>query len=277
MISASDGWAVGENWTFLHWNGGMWQPYHDDLWAIIPSLKTVMSVDMLKGPSGSSSWFGGAAVAHEGGFFFFDRTTGTWRTGFPGSWNSDNGHGPNVVSLAPDGNWGTIVCDGGGLYDLQFDTTGNPSWRTLGLIGLNNTYGLHVISDPTGVRAPYYGWYVGLVTDFAFYQTGAPPNDRGCNEGAGTRTSPCWATAVSGLVNAGNTYYRSVYLVNKTDGWAVGDGMAMAHWDGAQWTSLPAGYIPDIASAPSLYAVRMLSSSSGWAVGQNGMILKYTK
>ena len=82
---------------------------------------------------------------------------------------------------------------------------------------------------------------------------------------------------MSGLFNAANTYYRSVYLVSKSDGWAVGDGRGIAHWDGAQWTVIPAGYIPDIVSGPSLYAVRMLASNSGWAVGQDGMILRYTK
>jgi len=61
----------------------------------------------------------------------------------------------------------------------------------------------------------------------------------------------------------------SVYMVNTTDGWAVGESGTTIHWDGTQWTNVtsPTTYV--------LYSISMVNSNDGWAVGELGTIIRW--
>jgi len=183
--------------------------------------------------------------------------------------------GANAVSLAPNGGFGTAVTDGGMIYTTVFDGVGGVEFNNPKNPGLQNQYGLHVINDPSGILAPYFGFTVGKTSDFFMYMT--DPNGQGCGGPGSSRQPPCWATTVTGLQMVGDLYYRSVSLLTRNDGWIVGDAMAIAHWNGQRWDGYPAGYIPfAMPGVPNLTSVAMVDSRSGWAVGSGGAIVRYT-
>ncbi|MBK9232831.1 MAG: hypothetical protein IPO15_18825 [Anaerolineae bacterium] len=61
----------------------------------------------------------------------------------------------------------------------------------------------------------------------------------------------------------------SAAMVSPTDGWAVGEGGIILHWNGSVWsqvTSPITGW---------LLSVAMVSTTDGWAVGEGGVILHW--
>jgi len=50
-------------------------------------------------------------------------------------------------------------------------------------------------------------------------------------------------------------------MVGPDDGWAVGDGGTILHWDGEAWTQLASP------TDSHLFSVAMVGSDDGWAVG----------
>ncbi|MGH7191953.1 MAG: hypothetical protein ACREJM_00285, partial [Candidatus Saccharimonadales bacterium] len=63
---------------------------------------------------------------------------------------------------------------------------------------------------------------------------------------------------------------RGVFMLSATNGWAVGDGGAIWHYDGTSWRPTAS---PNVTSYPfrgagiALYSVWMVSPVEGWAVG----------
>ena len=86
-----------------------------------------------------------------------------------------------------------------------------------------------------------------FLDDFAVASTCAPASGSG-----------------SGLTNA--TFFGT-WAAADDDAWAVGDGGAIAHWDGAAWSLVDAG------SPTTLRAVWGANGSDVWAVGEKGTIL----
>lgn len=62
---------------------------------------------------------------------------------------------------------------------------------------------------------------------------------------------------------------RSVYFVNSNDGWAVGNGGTIIHYDGNGWHPV------DSSVSCDLYDIYFVSPRNGWAVGDSGIILHY--
>ncbi|MCL5256437.1 MAG: hypothetical protein M1319_01400 [Chloroflexi bacterium] len=62
---------------------------------------------------------------------------------------------------------------------------------------------------------------------------------------------------------------NSVYALDETHVWAVGDNGALVHRDGSQWI------VEDSHVAANLRSVSALDSQHVWAVGQNGCLLFY--
>jgi len=65
-------------------------------------------------------------------------------------------------------------------------------------------------------------------------------------------------------------HLRSVFMVNASDGWAVGDAGTIIRWDGDDWRTVtsPTGH--------GLLSVFMISADDGWAVGWDGTIIQWT-
>ena len=58
-------------------------------------------------------------------------------------------------------------------------------------------------------------------------------------------------------------------MFSTTDGWAVGDGGTLLHWNGTDWQEVDAGIMAD------LLAIDMISATEGWIVGDNNTILHW--
>jgi hypothetical protein len=62
---------------------------------------------------------------------------------------------------------------------------------------------------------------------------------------------------------------RSVFMLNASDAWSVGQGGTIVHWDGAAWKTV---------TSPTwswLQSVYMLDANDGWAVGTEGSIIRW--
>jgi len=60
-----------------------------------------------------------------------------------------------------------------------------------------------------------------------------------------------------------------VCMVNATDGWIVGNGGMILHWNGVEWSQVSSPTTAD------LRAVYMHNSTEGWAVGLSGAIIHW--
>jgi photosystem II stability/assembly factor-like uncharacterized protein len=61
----------------------------------------------------------------------------------------------------------------------------------------------------------------------------------------------------------------SVFMINASDGWVVGAGGTVIHWNGVQWSNVASSTLLDLNS------VFFFNDSEGWAVGQSGLILEW--
>ncbi len=68
-------------------------------------------------------------------------------------------------------------------------------------------------------------------------------------------------TPVSNPVENDAGALTSVFMIDSSDGWAVGWLGTILHWDGNSWEAVPSPTVCD------LFSVFMLSSNDGWAVG----------
>jgi hypothetical protein len=67
-----------------------------------------------------------------------------------------------------------------------------------------------------------------------------------------------------------NWDFNSVYMISGDNGWAVGNSWNTLHWDGTKW---------NVVVGPTIYhnlwSVSMVNSNDGWAVGENGTIVRW--
>ncbi|MDI6791872.1 MAG: DUF3160 domain-containing protein [bacterium] len=90
-----------------------------------------------------------------------------------------------------------------------------------------------------------------------------------------------WAVGVGGTIlhwdgaswsevsSPTSNWLYSVTMTGPTDGWAVGDGSTIFHWDGVSWSEV------SLPTSNSLRSVTMTGPTDGWAVGWNGTILHW--
>jgi hypothetical protein len=53
----------------------------------------------------------------------------------------------------------------------------------------------------------------------------------------------------------------SAFMVNSSEGWFVGGGVTIIHWNGTQWANFTSP------TNATLFSVSMVGSDDGWAVG----------
>lgn len=80
-----------------------------------------------------------------------------------------------------------------------------------------------------------------------------------------------WLTSELG---ANNTILQGIWAANRSDAWAVGfDAVTLAsvmlRWNGSVWANIGSG------TGNALRAIRGISSSDVWAVGENGTIIRW--
>jgi photosystem II stability/assembly factor-like uncharacterized protein len=271
MTSPTDGWAVGVGGIIYRFSGGSWVQYT----SVGQTLNSVFMVNENEGwavGSGgviyhysSGVWTGPMSPAptdqNLNSIFMVSSSEG-WAVGASGTilhyvngvWTlvqnpSGTGQDLNSVSFAGTSGWavgnlGTLVS----LTGVPPTPTGLPS-ATLESVYLTSS------SD---------GWIVGCSTG-------------GCGSGAGEPVLIHWNgnSFTRGTSSAITSDLFSVYMLNPSEGWAVGGigtTPVILHYTGGAWTQVPAPPIGGV-----LRGVFMIDSGDGWAVGDGGAILRYSE
>jgi photosystem II stability/assembly factor-like uncharacterized protein len=263
MLTATDGWAVGDNGMTLHWDGNSWQIVTSPTTNRINAVHMVAANDVwaVGGLNGENStilhWNGSvwqivtSPSSLELNSVYMISANDGWIVG---------GSTPNSVILHWDGNTWSIVSSPAPSPAILID--------------------IYMLSSTDGWAVGNYGTI--LHWDGSTWQLVTSPTTLYIISIDMVSANDGWA--VGGLYPDGQIYHwdgsswqifsapasnelAAVSMVSSTDGWAVSwYGGELLHWDGASWTK---------SSSPvSVRTVDMLSSSDGWAVG--GGIMHYT-
>jgi len=255
MISQTDGWAVGDGGTIIHYTGGIWSG------PVSPgtTFNNLFSVFMVSSTQGWSVGARGAVLLY---------SAGAWSALpinlVPTSPTSAFNFTSVYYSTASDG-WAV----GTAAVILHFD---GANWGTVTSPTINNFTSISFGPPLTGPVNPNDGWAVGNSSKTAPFE----PTIYHWNGFMWTKGS---AVGTSNDMN-------SVFMLNSGDVWAVGGGPyatascsaalcpSILHFTGGSWNTVtpPSG-------SYRLKSVFMLSSNEGWAVGQQngnaGIILHY--
>lgn len=144
-----------------------------------------------------------------------------------------------VDALSPGDVWAVgNYRESGYPYALHYDGT---SWQS---VPISNTY--YPLEDVTAISANDI-WVIG-------------------HDGARHWDGTSWTRFDS------STLFKSLFAVSSNDIWAVGAAFEPApniwHWDGTQWSSI-------FPFTLALFGVAAAAPGDIWAVGSNGMILRY--
>ena len=298
MVSSTEGWAVGSGGAIWHYFGGTWTPFTS------PISTTLRSVYMLSATDGWAVGDGGKILHFTAGTWagpvspgttsnnlfsiFMASATEGWASGVMGTIIHYSGGAwtalpSNLVPTSPVSffNFTSVffnsASDGWGVGTdgviLHFD---GSNWGTVTSPTINNFTSVSFGPPLTGPVNPNDGWAVGNAS-------GTPTFEPTIYHWNGFM----WTKGVAiGTLNNLN----SVFMINTADGWTVGGGVnktatcsaslcpVILHYSGGSWNTVtppPGSY--------TLKSVFMVSSSEGWAVGEQlgsphptGIILHYT-
>ncbi|MGD2207642.1 MAG: hypothetical protein PVH17_12785, partial [Anaerolineae bacterium] len=259
MLSADEGWAIG-NGTILHYTGGSWQA----VVANRPTEKVLHAIDMTAG--GSEGW----AVGQGGVMLRYQN--GAWQKAANATTNSLNSvHMLSGTEGWAVGEYGTILAYNG------------SSWQYTGGQVTKNLNDLYMLSSTAG-------WAVGDGATLLHF------DDANWNpvtvSTAGDMQAIDMASASVGWIGIGAAFlkyqdgswdwpfygppYLSAYAIQTLSGasaWAVGesaDDQSIAKYANDEWEyyASPTGR--------RLNGLHLLPGGSGWAVGE-GVILKYSE
>ncbi len=268
MTSPTYGWAVGAGGIIYRFSGGGWTLYttvgqtlncifmvgQDEGWAVgVGGVIYHYSSGVWTGPISPAS-----TSQNLNSVFMLNSSEG-WAVGAAGTvlhylngvWSlvqnlSGTGQDLNSVSFAGSSGWS--VGNGGTFISLTGQMVSGLPSATFESVYLSSS------SD---------GWIVGCSTG-------------GCGSGLGEPVLVHWNgnSFTRGTSSAIASDLYSVYMLNPSEGWAVGGigtTPVILHYTGGTWAQ-----VPTLPIGGGLRGVFMIDSSDGWAVGFNGAILHYS-
>jgi photosystem II stability/assembly factor-like uncharacterized protein len=268
MVSAIDGWAVGENGTILRWDGSTWTTTASSTGFALSSVDMVSTTDGWAVGAGGTilHWNGGTwtAVASPTTEILFSvamvTATDGWAVGNDGTilrWNGSawtKAASPTTAQLfsvamvsATDG-W---ISGYDGTSGIMLHWNGS-AWTNVPVPFTPRLFSVAIVSPTDGWAVAENAWI--LHWDGSTWSGW---------------TNPAQTTLDSSQL----TWLNSVEMVSANDGWAVGGfigSSAIMHWDGTNWTSVTSP------ATDWLQDVAMVSATEGWAVGYGGNIVRYT-
>ncbi|MFN2115040.1 MAG: hypothetical protein ACK2T6_04945 [Anaerolineae bacterium] len=253
LVTARDGWAVGDYGTILRWDGQTWSDFAS------PTHGTLLSVDLANSDVG---W----AVGGDG-LFRWDGASWTrdpyFRPASPGYLSLSA-----VDAIAPDDAW--VV---GSCALLHWD---GSSWAN------HNNCPFGQLSD-IAMSGPDDGWAIGyariLRWDGANWADFAPPISS-LSAIASVTATDAWVVGGFGqIARWDGTEWRAVESpttewffdleVQAADwGWASGR-FGLMQWDGQRWA------LVDRPSTSNLVAIEALHEDYAWAAGERGVMLEW--
>jgi len=267
MVSANDGWAVGEGGTILHYSGGVWQE------SASPASGWLKGIVMV---SANEGWaVGKYTTLHYSG--------GNWQE--PPRLTSNTLNSVSMVSA--DEGWAV----GGGGTILHYST---EVWQAVSSPISNTLNAVFMVSADDG-------WAVGVDGTILHYsgdiwQELPSPTSNTLNSVSMVSADEGWAVGWGGTMlhySGGNwqaapsrttSTLRSVFMVSADEGWAAGGDWAehvlLRYRRGAwQLVRQPA----DVYDLTHYDSVFMVSADKGWLVGGwcynyycGGSILEYS-
>jgi photosystem II stability/assembly factor-like uncharacterized protein len=262
MVSATDGWAVGENGTVLRYDGTSWSPVNINPQ---PSNETLVDVHMLSATDGYIGGWGESGAS--GTIYHWDGTSWGLVYNAARDINRIDAVASNDVWASGLGqiyhyngtNWTLAYNEpqGRNIFAIQM-VSANEGWA----VGANQLIahylnGSWTVIEPSPApqtlydsffTAPNEGWAVGFTdSTYVMHYDGVE-----------------WTRAYSPTAQLSRMYFLSA-----TDGWAVSYA-SILHYDGTDFTEVPNPY-PD-----GLNSIYMLSATDGWIVGTNGAMLHYS-
>jgi len=291
MVSANDGWAVGENGTLLHYDGNAWISYS------LPVTTTLLSVSMSSANNGwalgldnTSTYIQILLRWNGSGWESVTNPSPPWPF-----WMSDISV-PNDTSAWVAG--GIIVCSAGPSCNPSYATGtishwNGSSWSNtsipnvfLSSISMTSdtdgwAVGTEVVQSTKRLRSSIMHWDGSTWTSITHPITEYPG---GSVQYILEEVSALNATNAWAAISHQNTLLRwngttwtqvdspvggrpSIATISTNDAWAVGGEGVIGHWDGNIWTQV---------SSPvtvTLTSVAMVSANEGWAVGNGGTIV----
>jgi len=260
MTSATDGWAVGDGGTIVHYTGGIWTG------PVSPGTTTnnLLSVFMV---SSTEGWAGGAAgttgtILHYSGGTWTALPTNQIPTAPVSKFNFNSVFATSATDIWAVGSAGVI---------LHWD---GVNWGTVTSPTIDNFTSISFGPPLAGPINPNDGWAVGNASE------------------VGEPTIYHWNGFMwtKGVAIGTSNNLNSVFMLSGGDVWTVGGGFhttascsavpcpVILHFAGGSWNTVtppPGSYI--------LKSVFMVSSSEGWAVGEQvgsphptGILLHYT-
>ncbi len=271
LLNSTNGWAVGNSGTILHFDGGAWN--------LVPSGTTADLFGISFGPPSAPNANGGFAVGGSGGtataLFWNGVGWSAATAGFsaPGAQKL-----ASVSALNPSDAWAV-------------DSISGAFWHWSGVAGLGGGWNM-VSSAIAGLNSVFMisateGWAVGVggvIYRYAgggwalFSTVGTTLNSvfmlnasEGWAVGNGGAVyhyaSGSWAGPVS--PGGASQDLRSIFMISQTEGWAVGTSGAILHFTGGVWTALPPNQLATNQNLNGVY----FSGGTGWAVGDLGTIV----
>jgi photosystem II stability/assembly factor-like uncharacterized protein len=287
MTSASNGWAVGENGTILHWNGSAWST---------TSSPTGLDLYVVKMISQNDGWAAGefGVILHWDGVSWNPVDSPTSANIYSMDFlSSSEGWAVGFESPCANKRLGTILKWNGSEWSSIVDSLDNFGYRTVEAISSDNVWAIGTYQDAT---CPPGVVYYPQILDIAHWDGQVWSNEvkSQCNNWVNSLAllpdTTGWAVGTYGCVLAfdngvvswvsgvnGDYTLISVDIVDANDAWTVGrDGTqtpntgVILHWAGSTWEEIsnPGSNV--------LWGVHMISANEGWAVGEEGTILHYT-
>jgi hypothetical protein len=262
MVSATDGWAVGENGTVLRYDGTSWSPVNINPQ---PSNETLVDVHML---SATDGYIGGWGESGASGTIY--RWNGTsWGLVYNAPRDINR-----IDAVASNDVWASGV---GQIY--HYDGT---SWT----LGYNEDQGRNIFAIQ--MVSATEGWAVGANQLIAHYLNGSwiplkpSPAPQTLYDAFFTAPNDGWAVGFTDStyvmhydgVNWTRAYSPTaqlsrMYFLSATDGWAI-SYFNILHYDGTGFTEVNNPY-PN-----GLNSIYMLTATDGWIVGTDGAMLHYS-
>ncbi len=251
LVSAADGWSVGQYGEILRWNGTNWQSFSS------PTSSHLNGVHL---SSPTEGWIVGAngLALHWDGARWSSVPTGVAYTL------------NDVFSLSANSAWAV----GNMGYILRWDGSIWSSMLSPDVSGLNE---VEFLAENDGWAAGTNGIYHWDGSNWSLSQSVSASIDAldmySANNGLAGGWMTAWHWDGTTWSEAAQPPYipiRSISMGAANDAWAVGSLGMLYHWDGSTWQeqgSDPQGSGP--------YGVFMLSAAEGWAVGYWGSILHY--
>jgi len=263
MLSASDGFAVGNGGVIIRWNGSVWN-----------ALASPVAADDLRGvwlASTADGWAVGDAgiiLRWAGAGWNFYQTS-------PVAVQLNEIHGSSSGQVWAVGNDPDA---GGAVPPVTIRWTGGPAWADVSPAGVANNVnlqGIFTISTSlafavgdSGTLLKWDGTIWGSIasgTANSLLSAWWVSSTEGWLVGAAgtvihcTGAGPVCAPETSGVA----AQLNGVQALTNTNVWAVGNGGTIIHRDGTGWSSVPSG----LAAGQHLNSLYMVSAAEGWAVG----------